>query len=218
MSRNYDLNEVELSKVKTVVFDVGDVLLDYRWKDMLMDYGLSEEDALRVGKELFDNPEKLWHVFDLGINSDQEIIDSFCKKYPNDKKAISWFIRHGEFMHVARPDVWERVHLLKEQGYGIYLLSNYPESLFKKHTRYADFLYDIDGMMVSYMIKKAKPDQAIYKALCDKYYLKKDECLFFDDRIENVEGAIDFGMQSVQVHSRAGLSKDLDVLLKQKNN
>ncbi|SER90198.1 HAD family hydrolase [Lachnobacterium bovis] len=216
MSRKYELKNVILSKVKTIVFDVGDVLLDYRWKDMLMDYGLCEEDAIRVGNELFEDPDRLWHVFDLGTKTDEEIIDLFCKKYPKDAKAISWFIRHGEFMHVARPDVWEKVHMLKEQGYGIYLLSNYPESLFKKHTRYADFLDDIDGMMVSYMIKKAKPDRAIYKALCDKYDLDETQCLFFDDRIENVEGAIAYRMQSVQVVSREGLSKDLDIILETK--
>ena len=59
------------------------------------------------------------------------------------------------------------MHRLKEAGYHIYLLSNYPESLFKKHTEYADFMNDIDGLMVSYMINITKPDERIYQALCD---------------------------------------------------
>ena len=29
-----------MKKPKNIIFDVGDVLLDYRWQQMLMDYGL----------------------------------------------------------------------------------------------------------------------------------------------------------------------------------
>ena len=33
--------------VKNLIFDVGNVLLEYRWNQMLLDYGLSEEEAKR---------------------------------------------------------------------------------------------------------------------------------------------------------------------------
>lgn len=146
-------------KYKNIIFDVGDVLLQYRWKDMLVDYGLSAEEAERVGTELFDDPERLWSEFDLGEIPDEGLISRYSKKYPKDKEAIAWFIRHGEYMHVARPAVWKMVKKLKQEGYGIYLLSNYSEGLFKKHTEYADFMQDIDGMVVSYMVNKAKPEE-----------------------------------------------------------
>lgn len=48
---------------KNIIFDVGDVLIEYRWKQMLMDYGLEEDDAIRVGREMFDDPERLWSIF-----------------------------------------------------------------------------------------------------------------------------------------------------------
>ena len=35
--------------IKNIIFDVGEVLLGYRWKEMLMDYGLKESEAIRVG-------------------------------------------------------------------------------------------------------------------------------------------------------------------------
>ena len=44
-----------MKKYDNIIFDVGDVLLEYRWKQMLMDCGLSEEEAIRVGHELFDD-------------------------------------------------------------------------------------------------------------------------------------------------------------------
>ena len=196
--------------IKNLIFDVGGVLFDYRWKEMFMDYGLDEDNAIRVGTQMFNDPDRTWDIFDLGIKSDEEIADIFCKKYPGDEDVIRWFIRHGEYMQVPRPKVWKKVHELKQKGYKIYILSNYPESLFKKHTEYAYFLDDIDGLMVSYMIHKAKPAEDIYKALCDKYGLDRSESIFFDDRSENVEGAVKFGMKSVKILSERVLLDELD--------
>lgn len=196
--------------IKNLIFDVGGVLFDYRWKEMFMDYGLDEDNAIRVGTQMFNDPDRTWDIFDLGIKSDEEIADIFCKKYPGDEDVIRWFIRHGEYMQVPRPKVWKKVHELKQKGYKIYILSNYPESLFKKNTEYADFMDDIDGLMVSYMIHKAKPAEDIYKALCDKYGLDRSESIFFDDRSENVEGAIKFGMKSVKILSEQVLLDELD--------
>lgn len=195
--------------IKNLIFDVGGVLLSYRWKDMMMDYGLSESEAVRVCRQMFDDADGLWSQFDLGLMSDEEILAEYCRKYPADAEAIRWFVRHGEYMHKARPAVWKLVHKCKEAGYHIYLLSNYSESLFRKHTQYADFLEDLDGMLVSYMINKIKPDRAIYEAICRKYDLAPAECLFFDDRLENVQAARAYGMSSLQVFSAEGLAADL---------
>lgn len=201
-----------MKKPKNIIFDVGDVLLDYRWQQMLMDYGLDESEAYRVGRELFDDPDGLWHEYDLGVKSQEEIIQEFEQKHPKDAEVIRWFISHGEYMHVARPAIWKLVHQLKEAG--LYILSNYPEILFKKHTQYADFMDDMEGMVVSYMLHVGKPERIVYQTLCDRYGLNKEECLFFDDRAENVQGAIDFGMRAKRVLSAKGLAVDLEELLR----
>ena len=203
-----------MMKPKNIIVDVGDVLLDYRWQQMLMDYGLDEAEAYRVGRELFDDPDGLWHEYDMGIKSQEEIIREFEQKHPGDAEVIRWFISHGEYMHVARPAIWKLVHQLKEAGYHLYILSNYPELLFKKHTEYADFMDDMEGMVVSYMLHVGKPNRLVYQTLCDRYGLNKEECLFFDDRAENVQGAIDFGMRAKRVLSAKGLAEDLEELLR----
>ena len=203
-----------MKKPKNIIFDVGDVLLDYRWQQMLMDYGLDESEAYRVGRELFDDPDGLWHEYDLGVKSQEEIIQEFEQKHPKDAEVIRWFISHGEYMHVARPAIWKLVHQLKEAGYHLYILSNYPEILFKKHTQYADFMDDMEGMVVSYMLHVGKPERVVYQTLCDRYGLNKEECLFFDDRAENVQGAIDFGMRAKRVLSAKELAADLEELLR----
>ena len=105
------------------------------------------------------------------------------------------------------------MHQLKKEGYKLYILSNYPEKLFKKHTEYVDFMTDMDGVLVSYMIKKAKPSPEIFAELCKRFGLVPEECLFFDDREENVQGAISFGIPAKLVVSAKGLEEDLHALL-----
>ena len=98
--------------VKNIIFDVGDVLLEYRWHDMLTDYGLDDEEADKVGKLMFD--DNLWHEFDIGNMKDEEIISQYMENYPGYAEVMQWFMTHGEFMHVKREDVWEKVRKLKE--------------------------------------------------------------------------------------------------------
>ncbi len=197
--------------IKNIILDVGDVLLEYCWKQMLMDHGLSEEEALELGRIMFDDP--LWEEFDVAVRPREEIIADYVKKYPKDAQTITWFMAHGELMHVPRPEVWEQVHQLKEKGYRIYILSNYSEELFQKHTADAPFIRDADGIVVSYQVHEMKPNPPIYRHLLEKYGLKPEECLFFDDREKNTEGARHEGIHAVTVRSREHLTEELGRLL-----
>lgn len=197
--------------IKNIILDIGDVLLEYRWHDMLTDYGLTDEDAEKVGNLMFN--DNLWHELDLAVMTHDEIVRQYIDNYPEYADTIQWFLTHGEFMHVKREDVWEKVHKLKEKGYGIYILSNYSENLFTKHTSDAPFIELADGIVVSYQIHLTKPDEKIYRYLLDKYNLKAEECLFFDDRQENTEGAIKLGINAITVTSKELLLEELDKLL-----
>ena len=199
--------------IRNLIFDVGDVLVEYRWFEMLTrDYGLSEAEAKRIGGEMFDN--EIWvQGLDGGRLSLEEAIHQYELKYPDDVDVMGWFLRNGEQMAVKRPEVWDKVAALKENGYKIYLLSNYSEELFHVHTKGAKFLDVLDGEVVSYQVHALKPDREIYEILLEKYSLKAEECLFFDDRMDNVEGAKKVGIQAIQVTSREMLNETLDEML-----
>lgn len=194
--------------IKNLIFDVGNVLFEYRWYQMLLDYGLSEEEAKIAAPLIFDN--ELWKEFDLGNLAFQDIVDSYCQEFPQYEGLLRWFFGNLELMHIARTDVWEKVHTLKENGYRIYLLSNYSAEFFAAHTNGASFLADLDGEVVSYQVHLMKPDAAIYECLLNKYDLKAEECVFFDDRQENTEAAEKLGIKSYTITSREYLLSLLD--------
>ena len=143
--------------IRNLIFDVGDVLVEYRWFEMLTrDYGLSEAEAKRIGGEMFDN--EIWvQGLDGGRLSLEEAIHQYELKYPDDVDVMGWFLRNGEQMAVKRPEVWDKVAALKEKGYKIYLLSNYSEELFHVHTKRAKFLDVLDGGVVSYQVHALRP-------------------------------------------------------------
>lgn len=197
--------------IKNIIFDIGDVLIEYRWYELCMDCGLSKEDAHRVGREIFHNPH--WDILDLGTVDFEIIKDAYAKMYPEDEEAIRYFLEHGEDLHIIRDDVWDRAFLLKEQGYKIYLLSNYPEHLFKKHIENERIMDIVDGMAVSSRIHHMKPQREIYDYLINTYGLIPSECIFFDDKEANTEAARKLGMEAVTVTGREQLVGLLDDMI-----
>lgn len=203
-----------MSEIKNMVFDIGYVLLDYRWEDMIREYTTDEERVQKIYEYMKDDPEGYWTKYDKGLATIGEVIEVFARKYPDEAESLTWLWSHPEKMHVNRPRVWEKVHELKEKGYKIYLLSNYPEDMLQVHTADASFMQDVDGMMVSFMVHASKPEVEIYQALVDKYGLKPEECVFFDDRKKNIDAAIDFGMEGRVVSTEEKLLEDIECFLR----
>lgn len=197
--------------IKNLIFDVGNVLIEYRWNQMLLDYGLSKEEAAVAGPLFFEH--ETWKELDLGNMPVEEVIKLYEKQLPQYAGLIRWFLTHLELMPIPRPDVWEKVHALKEKGYNIYLLSNYNEDFFRVHTQDAAFLQDIDGKVVSYEIHKIKPYPEIYQYLLDKYNLNPQECVFFDDRPENTQTAEELGIKTYTITSKEYLLEVLEGFL-----
>ena len=120
--------------------------------------------------------------------------------------------RKGRKNERSREDVG-----LWDKGYKIYLLSNYSDYLFNRHTEGKAFLDYIDGKVVSYEVHYTKPQKEIYEILLSKYKLKPEESLFFDDREENVQTAVSLGISGCVVKSREHINKELEKLINECN-
>ena len=77
---------------------------------------------------------------------------------------------------------------IKGKGYGIYILSNASDRFYKYFPRFLPLDY-FNGVVVSSDIHMIKPYEGIYKYILEKYKINPEECLFIDDREENIEGA-----------------------------
>ena len=59
------------------------------------------------------------------------------------------------------------------------------------------FLGMVDGYILSWREKLAKPDPKIYRLLLDRYSLRAEECIYIDDSETNVLAAADLGMTGI---------------------
>jgi len=187
--------------IKNLIFDVGNVLFHYRWLEALMDTGISSEEAQYIGPILFDKTP-YWSQFDAGNIDLPGLIEEYGRLLPKYKENIAEFITRAERMPIDRPEVWEKMAVLKKKGYRIYLLSNYSDYLFNTHTKGKAFMDILDGRVVSYECHQIKPNDDIYLTLLGKYNLDPSECVFFDDREENTATAERLGIKSYTITSR----------------
>jgi len=181
--------------IKNIIFDIGNVLADFSWREHMVEQGFSEECIEILTKNMIQHP--LWDELDLGKRHHTEVIADMKALSPQYADEIDCYFANP--MGIVRPRVRsaELVVSLKERGYGIYLLSNYPAWLFELHSSRFDFLKYADGMVISSYVKMMKPDPAIYKILLEKYSLNPEECVFLDDREVNIEAAEKLGIRSI---------------------
>ena len=110
-----------------------------------------------------------------------------------------------DWLHILRPRhrMEELVRRLKSHGYCVYYLSNIPQDVLDL-LRDRGVLDGFDGGVASCEVHINKPDPKIYKALLDKYSLKAAECVFIDDRLENVQAAFALGFAGIQMKDSVG--------------
>lgn len=197
--------------ISTVIFDIGNVLVDFRWKDYLKDFGYSEEVCKKVAANTIFSP--IWDEFDRGRLSDEEIISHCIQGAPDCEKEIVAFYKNIEYIVKEYEYAPTWVQSLKNAGYQILVLSNYPRTGFSYAKKNFKFLQYIDGGVISYEVLSVKPEPEIYKALIDKYNLVPEQCAFLDDREDNIEAGHKFGFNTIHFKTQQQAAKDLDTLI-----
>jgi len=204
--------------IRNIVFDIGNVLAYFRWRDLFRDLGYTEEKFDRIAAATILHPT-MWPEFDRSLMSDEEIISRCVDRAPEYEKEIRRLFEQTELLIEEYTYSYHWMKELKERGYKIYLLSNYGKTSFeaaRDHGRLS-FMPLIDGSVISYEVKIVKPEPGIYKALINKYDLVAEECVFLDDREENVEAAMKMGFHGIVVEGYEQAAKALNNMLKEAN-
>lgn len=196
--------------IKNIVFDVGKVLVDFNWKQVFTALGFEGETYRKVEEATVKSAA--WGEFDRGKLTDEEVLQSFLAQAPDCETEIRTFWEHVPDT-IRRYDYAESwIQDLKEKGYKVYLLSNYPNRTYHLTRKELSFVDMVDGGIFSYQIKKIKPDPAIYQALFEKYSLVPEECVFLDDNGDNVAAARKLGMKAIQFHGKEQAELELQAL------
>ncbi|UCD02110.1 MAG: HAD family phosphatase [Promethearchaeota archaeon] len=165
--------------IKNIIFDLGNVLLDFKPEKFLLKYSKDEN---YIGDFIFKViKSKIWLNLDRGIISLERAKDKFIQKFPEERDFLVTFFEHWMEMLTPIEENVKILYDLKSNGYSIYILSNFIEEAFHFVKNQYKFLSLFDGKIISGKVRVIKPEINIYQRLIDKYNLLPDECVFIDD-------------------------------------
>ena len=199
--------------IKNVIFDYGNVLVDWDPAYLFLPVFGGDEEKCRFFTDNVCNRE--WFTrMDRGEDMDKCVAE-LQAEYPQYADAVAMFRdRWFEMCNGEIPGMLEIIQDLKAKGVGVYGLTNWPAETFVEARRRFKTLASIDNYVVSSSVKLAKPEHEIFQLLLSKYNLKAEECVFIDDRKDNVNAAIALGMKGIVYPGTAdGLSEILNPLL-----
>ncbi len=191
--------------IKNIIFDLGNVLLNFQPKEYLKEKGLEGECLDFVYKEIFLSRE--WVELDRGTMSREEAFFNITSRNPDKREFLQTFFSFEEILTPILPNV-AVLKELKSRGYNTYYLTNYHKEAFQFAYSNFDFFESFDGGVVSADVKLIKPDHQIYLCLKEKYSLNPEESLFIDDHQKNVEAAAELGFNTIHLKEKYKL-KDL---------
>ena len=181
--------------IRNIIFDIGNVLTDYRWEGFLADKGFDAEMIKKIAKASIMHP--LWAEYDRGTWTDEQVLAAFVKDAPELEKELHQAFENIAGMVTPRAYTIPWLQELKAKGYHVYYLSNFSHKAETECAEALNFLPEMEGGILSYKEHLIKPEPEIYRTLLDKFNLVADECVFLDDRRENIEAAETQGIHTV---------------------
>lgn len=99
------------------------------------------------------------------------------------------------------PDTLECLETLKKAGKKIYLLSNAQRSFTWQELEKTGLLPYFDGILISSDEDCMKPDPDFYDICCERYGLKKEECIMIGNELKSdIAGAAAAGIASFYIN------------------
>lgn len=185
--------------IDTIIFDIGNVLTEWHWRESFVQM-FGEELVEPLADATVRSPG--WYELDRGALSEEELVELLTKNAPQYPDEIARIVHECHDFVTVYPYAADWLKGFKEAGYKVYILSNFSEFGYNRAKPRFDFLEFADGALISYEVKEVKPDRVIYEAICDRYNIVPEKAVFLDDRPENTEAAIKFGMHAITVESK----------------
>ncbi|MBA3654882.1 MAG: HAD family phosphatase [Actinobacteria bacterium] len=193
--------------VKAVVFDLGNVLIEWNPRHLYRKV-FSDEEAMEQFLATVCTME--WND---GLDRGHplaEAVATLSAEYPEHAEHIAaYHERWAEMVDGAIDETVAVLAELRDAGVPLYALSNWSAETFVLVRDQFPFLDWFAGVLLSSEVGVTKPDVRIFETLCRRYGLEPAATLFIDDNAPNVDGARAAGLQAHHYRSAATLREEL---------
>jgi 2-haloacid dehalogenase len=199
-----------VSRINTVVFDLGGVLIDWNPRHLYRKIFTKEEEMERFLTEICTYD---WNQVQDGGKLFSEATAELTAKYPEHTAHIALY--YDRWKEMLGGEIKETVDLfneLKSSGIPLYALTNWSHEAFPWAYEMYDFMKQFDGIVVSGFEKVMKPDPEIYRRLTERYGINPAESVYIDDNRSNVDAAAKLGFHAIHFTSAGQLRSELKLL------
>ena len=196
-------------QIKVVLFDVDGVVVDSEMFSLQYSkkFGINNEEMLPFFKGVFQDCI-------IGKADLKEEVKPWLKKWKWDKSAKDFLNFWFRSEHNIDDMLVDQVEKLRASGIRCYLATKQEKYRTKYMREEMGFDNIFDGIFSSSEIGYKKPDEKFFQKILDELGIQGEEALFFDDEIENVEGAKSLGIKGFLYTGFDEFKKELDKFLK----
>lgn len=197
-----------MKKIRTVVFDLGGVLVDwnprYLYRKLIKDEHEMEFFLKEVCHSAWNERHDEGQPFSEGIAER-------IREYPRYEELIrAYFDRWSEML--AGPiqgtvEILQTLHGRKEHQ--LLALSNWSSETFPHARARFEFLNLFEDILVSGTEKLIKPDPRFFRLLSDRHRVDPMSAVFIDDVEKNINAAKALGFEVIHFTSPESLRKSL---------
>lgn len=181
------------------IFDLGNVIVDIDFNRVLGAWSDFSRVPLATLKQSFTMGEP-FRLHERGEISDEAFAEALCEEM-SLSLSYEQFSAGWQAVFVSlRKEVITIMQQLREQGHRVVVLSNTN----RLHTTYWPEHYPqisaaADSIYLSQEMGMRKPEARIYQQVLAQEGYSADDAVFFDDNVDNIEGANRLGITSILV-------------------
>ena len=181
-----------ISNIGAVIFDIGNVL--YRW------------DLRCLFAKLIKDPEELnwfldhvvtpeWHFQHDAGRPFADMVAERSREFPKyTNHIIAYSERFPESIPGPVEGMLDLVRRLADRAVPLFAISNFGAESWAQFRPSAPIFDLFSDIVISGEQKLIKPGAAIYELALNRFSRRPDQCLFIDDRLENIEAGEALGI------------------------
>ena len=203
--------ERSIQMIKNIVFDCSDTLLRFSALDELAK--VTGDAALATQIKATIHQSRGWNLYDKGLVSEEELRKEILPLFSESHRPFAaWYLDNWLKCYSPIPGMHEIVAELKEKGWPLYILSDFPLCFDALKARFPDLFSLFTGLALSNECQATKGDKGLFAYLQKKFSLDARECLFIDDVPRLVENVRSLGFQGIVLENAQSLRRQLNQL------
>jgi len=203
-------DESAISKIDTVIFDIGNVL--YRW------------DLRCLFEKLIDDAEELewflahvvtpeWHFQHDAGRPFADMVAERSREFPEySDHILAYSQRFPETIAGPVDGMLDIVRTLAERDVPLFAISNFGAESWAQFRPSAPVFDLFRDIVISGEERLIKPETAIFELALRRFGRRADQCLFIDDRLDNVEAGEAIGLAGHHFQDATQLGSALKAL------